>query len=123
MVGACQFDGFITAKSVTDIYYLTHRITYNDSETREILSKLFSIIGSWDTTVDDIFHALSSEMSDYEDAVMVENAIRNRADYITTMNTKDYRKAKIPVYTPADFSRMIKNYYPYFFTVFFQNTY
>ena len=29
-----QFEGYITAKSVTDIYYLTHRLTHNDVETR-----------------------------------------------------------------------------------------
>ena len=39
-----QFEGFITAKSVTDIYYLTHRLTHDDKETRKILSKLFSLI-------------------------------------------------------------------------------
>lgn len=25
-----QFEGYITAKSVTDIYYLTHRLTHSD---------------------------------------------------------------------------------------------
>ena len=39
-----QFEGYITAKSVTDIYYLTHRLTHNDVETRKILSKLFYFI-------------------------------------------------------------------------------
>ena len=34
-----QFEGYITAKSVTDIYYLTH----SDAETRKILSKLFTL--------------------------------------------------------------------------------
>ena len=27
-----QFEGYITAKSVTDIYYLTHRLTHSDEE-------------------------------------------------------------------------------------------
>ena len=39
-----QFEGYITAKSVTDIYYLTHRLTHNDAETRKILSKLPKLI-------------------------------------------------------------------------------
>ena len=38
-----QFEGYITAKSVTDIYYLTHRLTHSDAETRKILSKLFTL--------------------------------------------------------------------------------
>ena len=32
-----QFDGYITAKSVTDIYYLTYCLTHSDVETRKIL--------------------------------------------------------------------------------------
>ena len=39
-----QFEGYITAKSVTDIYYLTHRLTHSDAETRKILSKLFYFV-------------------------------------------------------------------------------
>ena len=45
-----QFEGYITAKSVTDIYYLTHRLTHSDSETRRILSKLFTLFHLLDTT-------------------------------------------------------------------------
>ena len=46
-----QFEGYITAKSVTDIYYLTHRLTHNDVETRKILSKLFTLFHLLDTTL------------------------------------------------------------------------
>ena len=45
-----QFEGYITSKSVTDIYYLTHRLTHNDVETRKILSKLFTLFHLLDTT-------------------------------------------------------------------------
>ena len=38
-----HFEGYLTAKSVTDIYYLTHRLTHSDVETRKILSKLFTL--------------------------------------------------------------------------------
>ena len=66
-----QFEGYITAKSVTDIYYLTHRSTHSDSETRKILSKLFTLFHLLDTTSLDCRKAISSEISDYEDAIMV----------------------------------------------------
>lgn len=45
-----QFEGYVTAKSVTDIYYLTHRLTHSDAETRKILSKLFTLFHLLDTT-------------------------------------------------------------------------
>ena len=75
-----QFEGYITAKSVTDIYYLTHRLTHSDAETRKILSKLFTLFHLLDTTSLDCRKAISSEISDYEDAIMVETAIRSEMD-------------------------------------------
>lgn len=102
-----SFDGFITAKSVTDIYYLTHRCTHSDSETRKILSKIFTLFEPLDTTGLDCRKAISSNISDYEDAVMVETAIRTDMDLIVTRNTKDYTKASLPVYQPSDFLEML----------------
>ena len=72
LAGSGEINGYITAKSVTDIYYLIHRITHSDSVTRETLEKLFSIVEILDTTSNDICLALSSTISDYEDAVMIE---------------------------------------------------
>ena len=64
------FDGWISAKSVTDIYYLTHRQTHSDAETRNILSRLFVLFDILDTAGLDCRQAISSNVSDYEDAVM-----------------------------------------------------
>ena len=61
-----KFEGYITAKSVTDIYYLTHRLTHSDAETRKILSKLFTLFHLLDTTSLDCRKAISSEIGDYK---------------------------------------------------------
>lgn len=103
-----HFSGFITAKSVTDIYYLTHRHTHNDKETRMVLSKLFSLFELLDTAGMDCRKAISSDVSDYEDAVMVESALRASMDCIVTRNIKDYTKSQVFVYNPADFLRQFK---------------
>lgn len=97
------FTGYITAKSAADIYYLTHRCTHSDKESREKLNQLLTILGLLDTTSDDVFHAISSPVSDFEDAIMIETAQRSRMDCIITRNTKDYAKASLPVYTPDEF--------------------
>ena len=96
-----QFDGYITAKSVTDIYYLTHRLTHSDAETRKILSKLFTLFYLLDTTSLDCRKAISSEIGDYEGAIMVETAIRSEMDYIVTRNVKDYVKSSVKVCEPS----------------------
>ena len=61
----------ITAKSATDIYYLTHRCTHNDKESRSKLEQLLSIVGMLDSAADDVLRAIPSEVSDFEDAVMI----------------------------------------------------
>ena len=98
-----QFEGFLTAKAITDIYYLTHRQTHSDKTTREILSKLCTLFSLFDTTALDIRKAISSDISDFEDAVMIETAVRSGVDCIVTRNKKDYSSAPIPVYEPSEF--------------------
>lgn len=95
-----QFSGYITAKAATDIYYLTHRCTHSDQEARDKLNGLLGIVGMADTSASDIFYALASETSDFEDAVMIETALRSHADCIVTRNIKDYRKSTVAIYSP-----------------------
>lgn len=101
------FTGCITAKSSTDIYYLTHRCTHSDKDTRAILTKLYILFDVLDTTGMDVRRAISSNVSDYEDAVMIETAIREDVDCIVTRNAKDYTASSIPVYSPSDFLKLL----------------
>lgn len=98
-----QYEGFLTAKSVTDIYYLTHRQTHNDKTARDILTKLCALFGLADTAATDIRRAISAETSDFEDAVMIETAVRSGLDCIITRNIKDFSRSPVPVYSPAEF--------------------
>lgn len=103
-----QFIGCVTAKSVTDIYYLTHKLTHSDKETRLILNKLFSLFEVVDTAGVDCLHALPSSVSDFEDAVMVETAKRIKADCIITRNADDYKASGVKIYSPAEFTRELQ---------------
>ena len=102
-----QYEGFLTAKSVTDIYYLTHRQTHSEKTTRDVLKKLCTLFGLLDTRGLDIRKAISDEISDFEDAVMIETAIRSGMDCIVTRNIRDYKNAFIPVYTPEEFLELL----------------
>ena len=103
-----QFDGYITTKSVTDIYYLSHRLTYDDKKTREILSKLFELFEIAYTTGADCRRAVPSPISDFEDAVMSKTAIRINADCIVTRNKKDYLKSPVPIFLADDFIKKVE---------------
>ena len=102
-----EFEGFLTAKAITAIYYLTHRQLHNDKATREIIVKLCKLFDIVDTSSMDIINALSSEVSDFEDAVMIESAIRYETDCIVTRNVKDYSKSSLPVFTPKEFISLL----------------
>ena len=103
-----QFIGCITAKSVTDIYYLTHKLTHSDKETRLILNKLFSLFEVVDTAGVDCLHAIPSPISDFEDAVMVETAKRIDADCIITRNTDDYKASSVKIFLPKEFIEQLQ---------------
>ena len=98
-----KIDGYITAKSVADIYYLMHHFTHDDKTTREVLSKLFQIFFILDTTALDCQLAVLSAVGDYEDAVMAETGFRSHMDYIVTRNTQDFIHSAVPVLTPSGF--------------------
>ena len=100
--------GFLSAKSVTDIYYLTHRHTHSDKDTRTVLNTLFQLFELIDTAGMDCRRAISSDISDYEDAVMVESAVRTGVDCIVTRNIKDYNQSPVPIYLPSDFLKLIE---------------
>lgn len=98
-----QFIGCISAKSSTDIYYLMHKVTHNDTAARAILNKLFTLFEIIDTTGMDCRRAIPSGVGDYEDAVMIESAARAEVDCIITRNEHDYAKSTVPVFTPRAF--------------------
>ena len=100
--------GYISAKTVTDIYYLMHRHTHDDKASRDILNKLFSLFDVLDTAGIDCRKAVLSPVSDFEDAVMVETALRSEVDCIVTRNLRDFTKSPVPVYEPKAFLKLLE---------------
>ncbi len=103
-----EFDGCITAKSAADIHYLTRRCTHSEEESRASLNKLLSILILLDTKAEDVFHALTSNVSDFEDAIMIETGIRCNVDCIITRNTKDFKDSSVKILTPAELIKAIE---------------
>ena len=94
--------GCVTAKEMTDIYYLTHRCTHDREATKTLMGRLGVLLDILDTTQSDVRRALASDISDFEDAVMAETALRERMDCIVTRNLPDFSRFPVPVYAPHD---------------------
>lgn len=103
-----RFTGCITTKASADIRYMARRCTHSEVSARETLSKLFLLFDLLDTTVADCQRALISETKDYEDAIMIETALREGLDCIVTRNTRDFSLSPVKVMEPEAFLAMLE---------------
>ena len=71
-------------------------------------NKVFTLFHLLDTTSLDCRKAISSEISNYEDAIMVETAIRSGMDCIVTRNVKDSTKSFVKVREPSAFLKLLE---------------
>jgi predicted nucleic acid-binding protein len=100
------FTGYITASSITDIFYLVRKkikeidVVY---QTIEDLAGIFSIAQVTEST---ITSALALHWKDFEDAVQYMTAAERKFDYIVTRNKDDYENTTIPCYSPAEFLKI-----------------
>ena len=93
-------NGFITAKQITDIYYVLKHYYSTEGERRNairIISTIFEIIP---TMKSDIDYCINSKMKDLEDALIDEVCSVNCIDYLVTSNVKDFDNAKSTIITP-----------------------
>ncbi len=92
---------YITASSVTDIFYIIRKETHNTSRTYVIMENIFRLVAVLSVTDKDIQDAFGQKWKDFEDCVQYMTGKNSRMDYIITVNRKDYADALLPVITPA----------------------
>jgi predicted nucleic acid-binding protein len=102
-----KLETVICASSVTDIFYICNKIFRDTSRTREVIKTLFNIFNVIDVKKKDLEEALSSEVNDFEDALISSCAKRTKSQYIVTRNIKDFEKSLVPAITPKEFLTII----------------
>jgi predicted nucleic acid-binding protein len=101
-----KFQGFVTASSITDIYYLVRKNT-SEAVAREALRNLLRVFAVVDISGKDCENALESAIDDYEDALAAVCASKIDADCIITRDEDFLRKQpSIPVVAPAEFLKI-----------------
>jgi predicted nucleic acid-binding protein len=96
-----KIEGYLGAITVTTIHYLTTKLT-GPRESKHLIKNLLDIFLI--APVNDLIlkDAFESDWNDFEDAVLHQSAVHADIGFIVTRNTKDFKKANIPVYTPRD---------------------
>ncbi|MEL1136071.1 PIN domain-containing protein [Desulfitobacterium sp. THU1] len=103
LVAEDKLSAFITASSVTDIYYLLRKYLHNENLSREVLLKLFNLFEVIEVTGSDCEKAMSIPIKDYEDALLATCARRKKLDFIITRNTKDFIGSPVKADEPDGF--------------------
>ena len=101
-------DMYITASSATDIYYLVRKHLHNAETARQVMSKLYSLVGILEVKEEECIDALVSSITDYEDAVVEQVARRSGVECIVTRNQKDYEPGLTKVFLPDDFIQFME---------------
>lgn len=100
-------DLYITASSVTDIFYLIRKHLHDSDQAKSAIAKLFELFYILDSTAEDCREALLLDMKDYEDAVISCCASRTQMEYIVTRNIKDYKQSKVQAVLPDEFIKLV----------------
>lgn len=98
-----EINAYVTASSITDIYYLLHRHLHDNERCRQEIFKLIKIFGILDVTGSDCEKALEFPIADYEDALLAACAKRGKMECIITRNVKDFGGSPVRAVLPDDF--------------------
>ena len=98
--------GFVTATTITDIYYIAKR-EKGHQIALDFISNLIEIIDIIGIDRNIIIKSLVSQINDFEDAIQSISSLLNNIDYIITRNQKDFSKSDIKALTPVEFVNLI----------------
>lgn len=101
-----KIDGFVSASSVTDIFYFVRKYTHSIELAYKAVGKLLEIVKVCSVTNNDILiafqNAFQKRAKDFEDCLVATCAKSIHCDYIATRNKRDFEGFDIPVLTPNE---------------------
>lgn len=104
-------NNFISASTVTDIYYITYKNLKDHQVVRGLFSEIFEFVGVVKVTADDIHNAFALNWKDFEDSVQYAVAKSNGFDGIVTRNMQGFVDDEVKIFTPEEFcAYMEKNF-------------
>lgn len=91
---------YITATTVTDLFYIIQKQTHDVERTYAVMRNIFKIVSVLSVTDEDIQAAFEKRWRDFEDSVQYTSAVNNQMDYIITSNIKDFENNEEIVLLP-----------------------
>lgn len=103
-----QVEGYISASTFSDLYYIIHRARGREwtlTYLRQLVN--FCRVATVDSTT--INMALNLNFRDFEDAIQYSSAVLNHLDAIITRNPRDFPVATPRIMTPEELIQELTN--------------
>lgn len=98
--------GFLSASSVTDIFYLIRRKLHSVDLAYKAIGYIFDITKVLTVTNEDVLNAYIQKAPDFEDCLLAVCAKSNHCDAIVTRNKKGFLLFGITLLTPEELLEM-----------------
>lgn len=98
--------GFLSASSVTDIFYLIQRQLHSVDLAYKALGSILDIAKVLTVSNDDVLNAYIQRAPDFEDCLMAICAKANKCDAIVTRNKKDFLTFGITLFSPEELLKL-----------------
>lgn len=99
--------GYLCATTITTIDYLATK-ALGKAGSKIAVGKLLELFVIAEVNRSILVSALSSEFSDFEDAVLFHAGVDVGVNAVVTRNAKDFKTAKLPIYSPDDLLQRIQ---------------
>lgn len=97
-----KVQGFLSASSATDIFYLIRRQLHSVDLAYKALGSVLDIAKVLTVTNEDVLNAYLQRASDFEDCLLATCAKANQCDAIVTRNKKDFLSFGITLLSPEE---------------------
>lgn len=101
-----DFEAYVCDITILNIFYIARK-QFDSAPIRGEISKLLQLVNICSANHQILQSALISPISDFEDAVQNEVAVRENLDAIITRNVKDFTNSELKIYAPDDFIQII----------------
>ena len=104
-----QVIGYVTATTLTDIFYISRKHTRSIEQARQAVSETLIAMAICPIDRDVLESAFNSGLADFEDAVQIFSAVAQELDAILTRDAKGFLSSPVSVLSIQELLRQIGN--------------
>jgi predicted nucleic acid-binding protein len=96
-IDSARVVGYVTATTLTDIFYISRKHTRSIEQARQAVSETLTVMEICPVNRAVLKSAFGSGLADFEDAVQIACAIAQALDAIVTRDTQGFLSSTVPV--------------------------